>query len=305
MIAVTYAPNLVEAAVLAAERSVPLAEARAFRHARNRLYCIEDADSREKAFRDLHRDWFCRFRLQEPMADALGRHTDLEARLSQCRVLQAKRRQEEGADVFDRVVGRNGDCRPLLVIRVRAEVLLDRAGLPGFLRHELMHITDMLDPRFGYRRTLPASDDGPSADNIVRTRYRTLWDVTIDGRLARQGFPNPQIRARRAQEFADTFKMLGGETGSCFEEWFDRIDPTHEQLVAFAVCPPASDNSSATRCPLCRFPVAALHPAPEKLSSQAREHIAREHPEWQVAVGLCAQCLDLYEARHVSQHCAS
>ena len=305
MIAVTYASNLVEAAVLAAERTASPAEARTFRHARNLLYRIGDADSREKAFGALHRDWFCRFRLQKPIEEALSRRADLEARLSECRVLEAKRRQEEGADVFDRAAGRSGDCRPLLVIRVRPEVLLDRVGLSGFLRHELTHIADMLDPCFGYRRTLPASDDGPSADNIVRARYRTLWDVTIDGRLARQGFPNPQIRALRAQEFADTFRMLGAETDSSFEEWFDRIDPTHEQLVAFAVRPPARDNASATRCPLCRFPVAALHPAPETLSSRAREHIVREHPGWQVAVGLCAQCLDLYEARHVSHHCAS
>lgn len=305
MIAVTYAPDLVEAAVLAAERTASLADAGAFRHARNRLYRMGDADSREAAFRELHRDWFCRLELQKPVEDALNGRSDLEARLSQCRVLQAKRSQDEGADLFDRVVGRSGDRRPLLAIRLRPEILLDHDGVAALLRHELMHISDMLDPWFGYRRALPDSDDGPSADNIVRTRYRTLWDVTIDGRLARQGLSSPEVRERRAHEFAATFRMLGTETDRYFDEWFDRIDPTHEQLVRFSANPPVVGNTSAARCPLCRFPVAALHPSPERLSPQAREHIAREHPQWQVADGLCAQCLDLYEARHVSNNCAS
>jgi hypothetical protein len=300
MMRITYADDLVEATVLLAERTASVEMTRAFRHARNRLYQLADVDSRESAFRALHRQWFVKFGLQKPMERAIAERSDLTDRLGHCRVLQAFRRQDEGADLFDRVAALNTDRQPLLVIRVRPALLLDRQSLLGVLRHELMHIVDMLNPRFGYRRTLPPSDDGPSADNIVRDRYRTLWDVTIDGRLVRLGLASPHVRAQRAHEFAMAFRM-GGATEALFEEWFDRVDPTHEQLVSFVMHPQTACHSAcAGRCPLCRFPVASLDAAPERLSLEARQLIEHEHPGWHVADGLCTQCLDLYEARHVS-----
>jgi len=306
MMRITYADDLVEAAVLLAERTAPVAMTRAFRHARNRLYQDADVDRRESAFRALHREWFVKLGLQKPIEEAVAERSDLAERISHCRVLQAFRRQDEGADLFDRVAVRNADCQPLLVIRIRPALLLDRQSLSGFLRHELMHVCDMLNPRFGYRRTLPLSDDGPSADNIVRDRYRTLWDVTIDGRLAREGFGCTQIRLQRAREFAMAFGMLGSETERTFDEWFDRVDPTHDQLVSFVMHPPLARDSGRTgRCPLCRFPVASLDLAPDRLSSEARLHIERDYPGWHVADGLCSQCLDLYEAHHVSHDYAS
>ena len=55
------------------------------------------------------------------------------------------------------------------------------------------------------------------------------------------------------------FRMLGGATEELFEEWFDRVDPTHEQLVSFVMHPQTACHSAcAGRCPLCRFPVASL-----------------------------------------------
>jgi hypothetical protein len=217
------------------------------------------------------------------------------------------RQQDEGADLFDRAVqASDADRLPLLVITLRPALLLDRPSLSRLLGHELMHISDMLDPAFGYRRALPSSDDGPSADNIVRDRYRVLWDVTIDGRIARAGFPIHEMRMLRSREMEKAFPMLGTTATELFEEWFDRVVPTHARLVEFAMHPPAAGRSAhAGRCPLCRFPVASLDRTPERLSADARQHIEREHPGWHIDQGLCAQCLDLYEAQHVSNQCAS
>src|SRR5437867_12451725 len=95
----------------------------------------------------------------------------------------------------------------------------------------------MLEPAFGSDRTLRPSDDGPSRDTILRDRYRVLWDVTIDGRLARRGLGGVGARETRQQEFAKTFAMLGDEGPRVFDDWFDRIEPTHAALVAFAQAP--------------------------------------------------------------------
>jgi len=125
----------------------------------------------------------------------------------------------------------------VLVLRLCAETLLEPVTLSALLRHELGHVADMLDPSFGYERALPESDAGPATANLLRDRYRVLWDVTIDGRLARAGLAGARERAARWREFAATFAMLGEGCRSAFEEWFHLARPRHAALVQFAQAP--------------------------------------------------------------------
>jgi hypothetical protein len=310
MIDATYAPDLVEEAVLLAERTVPGDTIRGFRRERNAVYDVEDPERRDAAFREAHLRWFVRLGLHRPVEEAIEERAELAGRVAQVRVLRALRRQEESADLFDRALPDGaGRRQPLLALRLRPSLLLEVEPLRALLRHELMHVADMLDPAFGYERRLPPSDDGPSADNIVRDRYRVLWDVTIDGRLARAGLAHPNARAARSREFAAAFSMLGGRAGRTFDEWFDRVVPTHQAVATFAITPPGPPgderDGGTGRCPLCRFPVASLDRHPERLTAAARSLIELEHPSWSIDRGLCPQCLDLYEAQHVSNHCAS
>jgi len=315
MIQLTYAPDLVEEAVLLAERTAPSEEARAFRRERNRIYELPDSEVREARFRSLHLRWFSHFALHRIVEQIVSQREDIADRVAQGRVLRALTRAEEGADLLDAASSAlGGDWRPMLVVRLRPATLVEPDALGTFLLHELMHVGDMVDPSFGYQRSLPASDDGPSGDNILRDRYRVLWDVTIDGRLVRArhhgrgatlppdqpGQPDP-IREARWREFAATFSMLGERCRDAFDEWFDRIRPTHQSLVTFALAPSVSgspNNGDSGRCPLCRFPVASLDPLPERLSPATEAAIRINHPAWRIEQGLCSQCLDLYEARY-------
>ena len=338
MIRLTYDPDLVEEAVLLAERTAPPDEARAFRRERDRIYELPDSEVREARFRSLHLRWFSHFALHRTVEQIVSQREDIADRVAEGRVLRALTRAEEGADLLDAAsMALGGDSRPMLVLRLRSATLVEPDELGAFLLHELMHVGDMVDPSFGYQRSLPASDDGPSGDNILRDRYRVLWDVTIDGRLARArhhgrgshdrrgvrlpasalgyGAAKPKremregwqpdrsdpTREARWQEFAATFSMLGERCRDAFDEWFDRIRPTHQSLVTFALAPSVSgspNNGDSGRCPLCRFPVASLDPLPERLSAATEEAIRINHPAWRVEQGLCSQCLDLYEARY-------
>ncbi|MBI3265144.1 MAG: hypothetical protein HYZ58_18610, partial [Acidobacteria bacterium] len=291
MMRLTYDPELVEEAVLLSEAqgsprssgqaglraqaqgAVPAAsraDARAFRRERDRVYDMADPDRREAAFHALHLRWFARLGLHEIVGQVVADHRDVVDRVDEGRVLRAVTRREEGADLVDQIVPGEVDQRPILVLRLRPRTLLEPEALRALLRHELMHVADMLDPAFGYQRSLPLSDDGPSGDNIVRDRYRVLWDVTIDGRLARASpcdirlEPDP-TRDARWQEFAGTFSMLGDDCRRAFEEWFDQRHPTHARLVEFALAPMGSGvaGAHAGRCPFCRFPVASLDPRPD------------------------------------------
>lgn len=304
MIRLTYAPDLVEEAVLLAERTAPSDEARAFRRERNRIYELPDSEVREARFRSLHLRWFSHLAFDRTVEQIVSQREDIAGRVAEGRVLRALTRADEGADLLDAAsTALGGDSRPMLVLRLRPETLVEPDALPGLLLHELMHVGDMIDPSFGYQRSLPASDGGPSGDNILRDRYRVLWDVTIDGRLARARHDRRggDDREARWQEFAGTFSMLGERCRDAFDEWFDRIRPTHQSLVTFALALSASgsaNNGDSRRCPLCRFPVASLDPRPERLSPATAVAIRINHPAWRVQQGLCSQCLDLYEARY-------
>ena len=299
MIRLTYDPELVEEAVLLADANTAGAGVRAFRRDRDRIYDIEDADQREARFRSLHLLWFVRLGLHRIIEQAMSERPEIANRLAEGRVVRAMTRREEGADLIDRGAGES-NTGPMLVLRLRPATFVEPDALGNLLRHELLHIRDMLDPAFGYRPTLPPSDDGPSHDNILRDRYRVLWDITIDGRLARAGRLSDHVRAARRLEFTAAFRMLGDRCQEVFDEWFDRVQPSHAALVAFALTQGADRTTAdnlAGRCPLCRFPVAALDPRPDRLSAAARAAIRTEHATWTIEQGLCSQCLDLFEAR--------
>ncbi|MBI3940875.1 MAG: hypothetical protein HY315_08575 [Acidobacteria bacterium] len=305
---IEYDAQLVEEAVLG--RAEGHSEEGAFRRARNRIYQVSDCERREREFRDFHAEWFDRLKLGHPIAAALNEQPSLRQQTRFCRILCAKSSKEEGADLH-----RARGAQPVsvtgadtvILIKLKPETLLDPLGLRTLLRHELMHIADMLDPGFGYQPLLPQSEAGPTYDSLVRERYRVLWDTWIDGRLLRRGRLGEAIRERRRVDFLTTFPMCGQEAEEKFRQVFDSDSQTHAGLMAFALDPGiAGDRSQAgapraQQCPLCRFPSFNLIDGRVDLSADALEEIALDFPNWLPEHGLCGQCADLYRERKTSR----
>ncbi len=298
---VRYEIRVIEEAVVGAVRGLPVGDQRRFHRQREAAYEVADRDEREALFAHVHRSWFAGLGLHRPLDQALTEAGALRTRAGACRVVWAVSRKDELADLFDQN-GRPQDSSTVILVRLRPESLLEPETLLNFLRHEFQHLADMLDPTFGYRKQLPVSDAGPSYDNILRNRYRVVWDATIDGRLSRRGFAGSEVRQVRSREFGATFQMLGDEAGEAFATWFDDDHPTHERLVAFVLDPTSAGTPSGDRfvgrCPICRFPTAVLDPHPERLTEGAQRELIDDHPWWSLERGLCAQCADLYLARH-------
>ena len=301
-----YEPGLMEEAVLHASRGHR--EERAFRRARDRAYEIPEPEAREAAFRELHAAWFERLGLGLPLAQALSEQPSIAAETAGCRVGIARSRQEEGAELF---VGppRPGVAereRRWVVIRLRSEAVGAADRLLAFLRHELFHIADMLEPGFGYEPRLRPEVVGPFPERLLRDRYRVLWDATIDGRLVHRGLASPAVRTERFREFARSFPMLGACAEETFARFFDGSRFSHADLVAFAAHPGGALGTDPSgphpgeRCPLCRFPTHAFEPDPSALPGAALERLREEFPKWAPGHGLCQQCADLYRARAVA-----
>ena len=117
--------------------------------------------------------------------------------------------KKEGAELFvapDEQL--KGTTRRIVSILLRPESLLQEKSLLTFLRHELFHVADMIDPPFAYEPTLPKAEGGPTYDSLITNRYRALWDVTINGRMVRRGWISDCVREQQLAEFVRAFPML-------------------------------------------------------------------------------------------------
>lgn len=297
-------PRLVEECVLLAVESLPREERKKFREARDPLYENPEGDERERKFRDLHGGWFTRLKLADGLTAALSERPEALGLTSRCLVLSAVASKDECADLHEDRAGAGSAAspRPVLVILIRARTLLDAEAVAVLLRHELLHVADMLDPGFGYTPDLPALDGGPSHESLVRRRYRTIWDVTIDGRLHALGLLASGGGERRRSELLAAFPLPPGEAGPFFRRFFNGARPTHAEILALAIgggmsASGAGPDAGPRACALCRFPSAVLDTKGRGMKPATIEAIRADFPAWTPEAGICLQCADLYDAR--------
>jgi hypothetical protein len=303
--AIHYDPRLIEETVFQAQRdrraSLELEQAR------NRIYEVADAEERENLFNDLNGSWFVRLGLGRPVEQALQEQAIIIEKVENCFIVRATRAKEEGAELFV-AQGANQTSIEHRTLRVllRPESLSDAETLTAFLRHELFHIADMLDPAFGYQPTLPRAEGGPTYDSLITSRYRALWDATINGRMLRRGWCDASVREQQFSDFVEAFPMLQDSLEELFSVFFDSEQPNHADLARFAFDPRQATGSlqryaaPGTHCPLCKFPTHAFETEPDSLGADALAAITEDFPNWAPSLGLCSQCADLYRARQMS-----
>ena len=304
---VEYDPGLVEEAVLLRIPDAP--EERPFRQLRDQIYSVTESEEREKRFREFHAEWFLRLQLGRAITESLLEQHSLFRGTQRCCVLPARTTQEEGADLHGLRAASPTDFEPdkVIVIRLKPARLLDPPGARIWLRHELTHVTDMLDPAFGYEPQLPSLDAGPAFNTLLQERYRVLWDCWIDGRLVRRGWAPEKALEKRWEEFRLTFGAFGPEARQRFQELLDSDSQTHATLVALSLHPALETTPSLAAqtgpqpCPLCRFPTFPLCSGETELSEEDRGEIRGDFPSWKPEHGLCRQCADLYRAREMSR----
>lgn len=297
-----YEPRFVEEAVFFARREPGAAEDLARR--RNRIYEIADPDERERVFGELYREWFGRLGLGKPIEQAFREQPSIASGVEVCLIGRSTKAADDGAELFVQAdQNRPGVHRRTVRLLLRPEVLSSPEVLLTFLRHELFHIADMLDPKFAYEPALPASDVGPTYDSLLRSRYRVLWDTTINARMLQRGWLPAAARSRCRSEFFSAFPMLGDELDDVFLRFFDQARCTHPELVAFAQNPRAVTGSAVgtpqpgSRCALCGFPTYVFAPQRGSFDASTIAKIIEDFPRWRPSDGLCAQCADLYAAR--------
>lgn len=299
MMRLRYDEDLVESVVFLCSTGrragVPPMQVARFNREREKLYSILDPDQRNTAFFRLHLDWFLEWGLEKVLGGLVSEFSLLPTALGLLAFRKARGKGDEGAELYvSAETGRNA------VVAVRPERFESDGRLRGFMRRELMHLQDMVDPAFGYSPDLHLPGQTPARQRLTRERYRLLWDITIDGRLANSGRGTMDRREQHRILFDRAYGFWSAERREdVFETLWQGRTPQHGALVALASDPREVISSHAPLpgacCPLCCFPTFRWADS-SQLSAPVLALISREFPRWTPEQGLCGRCLAVYGA---------
>ena len=193
---------------------------------------------------------------------------DFEERINEVHVKRAINKVDEGSNVLNRISG-----KPMIEMRVLASRFCnpeEAQELDAFLIQEFMHAKDMVDPEFDYEDAFIPGN--PSVKNLITARFRLLWNIYVDARLARAGIISTIPREARYREFDNFYrKVPEGQRRGIFEGIWRTERFTHVELLSMAtdlesfmskyvddVDLPEEERDyihlQGSPCPLCKFP---------------------------------------------------
>ncbi|MCU0771329.1 MAG: hypothetical protein MUE94_06115 [Verrucomicrobia bacterium] len=276
-------------------KSVPSLQIVRFHRERERLYAILDPDERNTAFFNLHLDWFREWGLEKLITDLLKEFPLLPEKLAVLAVRKTRNKNDDGAELYVNETGQRS-----AILALRPESFERDAALRDYVRHEFTHLSDMLDPAFGYAPTLDLPGLNGAQQRLARERYRLLWDITIDGRLAAAGRSPMQPREQHAAAFARGYSFWSEQRQTeTFNSLWECRAPHHADFLALIADPrglrDAHRPEPGASCPLCDFPTFQWADA-TVLPPAILQRITAEFPAWQPEQSLCSRCLETYEA---------
>ena len=222
---------------------------------------------------------------------------DFEERINEVHVKRAINKVDEGSNVLNRISG-----KPMIEMRVLASRFCnpeEAQELDAFLIQEFMHAKDMVDPEFDYEDAFIPGN--PSVKNLITARFRLLWNIYVDARLARAGIISTMPREARYREFDNFYrKVPEKQRRGIFEGIWQTEKFTHEELLSMATDLESLmskyvddvDISEEERdyihlqgspCPLCKFPTYNWVDDPESICDEmVIEAIQIDFPDWEI-----------------------
>ena len=237
---------------------------------------------------------------------------EFEERIHGATVKRAINKVDEGSNVLSRHSG-----KPIIEMRILASRFSnpeEAQELDAFLIHEFMHAKDMVDPEFDYEEAFIPGN--PSVKNLITARFRLLWNIYVDARLARMGIISVMTKQGRYREFDNFYRKIPDRQRKGIFEGLWRTEKfTHEELLSMATDLDTlmskyldeEDFGEEERdyihlqgspCPLCKFPTYNWVDDPESICDEmVIEAIKIDFPDWEGKDGACDRCIEVYELR--------
>jgi len=281
---------------------IPSMQITRFQREREKPYAILDPDERNAAFFRVHLEWFREWGLEKLLTCVLEELPGLRESLDSLAFRKARRKSEEGAELY--VQTSKPGATPVVqernaVVALRVERLSRDEDVLPFLRHEFMHVNDMVSPAFGYSPQLQLTGQNSAQQRLTRDRYRLLWDITIDGRLTRAMRTTTGSFEHYRASFDRAFSFWSeSRREEVFVSLWNDPKPQHGELLAIASDPRAVQHEHqplpGAPCPLCGF-ATFLWATTSQLEEETGRAIAREFPAWSPEQGACSRCVEVYE----------
>jgi len=236
-----------------------------------------------------------------------------EEKIKEIMIKRAINKVDEGSNVLNRVSG-----LPVIEMRVLASRFANPEEveeLGSFLIHEFMHARDMMDPAFDYEDAFIPGN--PSMKNLITARFRLLWNIYVDSRLARRKIRSVLTKEARYREFDNYYRKIPEQQRrGIFEGLWKSEKLSHEELLSmatdletlistfidyteeFTVEDQEYIHLQGSPCPLCKFPTYNWVDDPESVCDEmVIEAIQIDFPDWESKDGGCDRCIEVYELR--------
>lgn len=255
---------------------------------------IVSGDERDKAFKLLYERYFCNLGLEDFFKNICRDFPHLFQPEIRVVVKRVWNRKHEEAELYVQ------PHQKTVYLGILVRRMTDLIFLESFLRHELMRISDMLALDFQYSPHPALGGKNEIENNLIRDRFRLLWDLYIDARLIRKGFKTVKPYEKQKEEFRRKFFFLAGPE---LEQMLYKLESC-ESLIQIDLLSWAGDPRSTKvlgegglRCPLCDFtsfdPIEKWDAGTDYVVSEIR----KDYPFWEPSQGICPQCFDLYGLR--------
>ena len=198
-------------------------------------------DDRESEFKKLYQYMFGTWGFSDIIRDAFNEYPLLKERVGIVLVKGVLKEDQEGVDILrkwgsvEHEMAREFEEKGLKGVGIK---LIPRRfydpALTRYCRHELLHISDMLDPVFGYDPDTKVGQN-PGEETLILHRYRILWSLTVDSRLTAAG-KEPMLRKEdRFKEFRSWYRKIPApQLKSVFEGLWQTSFFTHSELIEMA-----------------------------------------------------------------------
>jgi hypothetical protein len=267
------------------------------------IYDRYSPDERQRKFVELHQTFFRLLGFDGFVDEVLGEFPVFEGQIDSILIGKAFTELEGSAEL-------SRDIRNM-GMKIRPRRFLDRPDLLRRIRHEMMHVSDMLDVEFGYTFDRSVQVSTPMEEHIIRDRYGVIWDIYVDGRLTRRGKDTVLGKDDREREFGAFYaKIPYSQRRAIFEDLWSTEKLSHHDVLDMAqdvrkVLERAGNTLGAladerillpgSPCPLCRFPTYTwMENLREQVDEGVLKLIQEDYPGWEPEEAACERCLEGY-----------
>ena len=197
-----------------------------FHARRERLY-----DSHEKDFQAFYEKCFMESGLREIFEGIVREFPPLSASGLSIFIRRVWTKKEEESELYVQ-----GGVKTVYV-GLQTLRVLDRFFLEAFLRFEFMHICDMLNAHFRYAPDPILCGETEAQNNLMRDRFRLLWDLYVEARLKKKGHPLLVPAQDRDRDFGKIFSFLDEDRrGTVLRRIAEENSLTQADLLDLAGC---------------------------------------------------------------------